>query len=78
MVRLNRIPIVGGLLATLGIVGTVVVGAIFLVVLVLIAPLLLLWSLNQLGLTEVELFNVWNLLAALIIILVLRGKLGWG
>lgn len=78
MVRLNRIPIVGGLLATLGIVGTIVVGAIFLIVLLLIAPLLLLWSLNQLGLTDVELFNIWNLFAALIIILVLRGKFGWG
>lgn len=74
---LKRIPILGGLVATLGIVGSILVFLLAVLVLVFLAPVALLWSLNELGVTNVELFNLWNILAALVIILVLRGKIGY-
>ncbi len=75
--RFETLPIIGGLIATAGTLGAIISVLLILLVLVFLAPLALLWSLNQLGLTDVALLDVWNLLAALIIILVLRGKLGY-
>lgn len=74
---LKRIPILGGLIATLGTIGAILAFLLIIVVFLLLAPIALLWSLNELGLTDVELLNFWNILAALIIILVLRGKIGY-
>ena len=74
---LQRLPVIGGLVTTLGTIGAVAAFFVLALVLLLIAPIALLWSLNELGLTDVDLFSPWNILAALIIILVLRGKIGY-
>lgn len=74
---MSRIPIIGGLVAAVGTIGAIIVVLLAALVLFLLAPIALLWSLNELGLTDVDLLNLWNILAALIIILVLRGKIGY-
>lgn len=74
---MSRIPIIGGLVAAVGTIGAIIVVLLAGLVLFLLAPIALLWSLNELGLTDVDLLNLWNILAALIIILVLRGKIGY-
>lgn len=74
---MSRIPIIGGLVAALGTIGAIIVVLLAALVLFLLAPIALLWSLNELGLTNVDVLNLWNILAALIIILVLRGKIGY-
>lgn len=74
---MSRIPIIGGLVAAVGTIGAITVVLLAALVLFLLAPIALLWSLTELGLTDVDVLNLWNILAALIIILVLRGKIGY-
>jgi len=63
-------------LTSLSLVGMIAGIVILAVALFLIAPIALLWSLNHLGLTNVEIFNLWNILAAAVLVLILGGASG--